>query len=256
MLYLDGGAVFIDATRVEFAGFTSAAYNGNLGGFMGANQKCDLEFPGSYFCQGAEYDLANTSAQPPVNGAWIDVQVDTNGRRSTSACRFDSGNLAWTSSDATSAAVYSQGAVTRGPGTTTNYYCNVVRPLSCCRRRNPVRFRGFTTATYNGNLGGYMGANQKCSAEFPGSYFCQGAEYDLANTAAQPPAIGAWIDVQVDSNGRRSTSACRFESGNLAWTSSDSTSAAVYSQGAVTRGPGTGTNYYCNVVRPLACCSR
>jgi hypothetical protein len=35
----------------------------------------------------------------------------------------------------------------------------------------------FTTATYNGNLGGLSGANAKCQSEFSGSYFCQTEDY-------------------------------------------------------------------------------
>jgi len=43
---------YVDAHsgEVRWAGYTSAAYTGNLGGPKGANQKCDAEYPGSHWC--------------------------------------------------------------------------------------------------------------------------------------------------------------------------------------------------------------
>ena len=39
-------------------------------------------------------------------------------------------------------------------------------------------FAGFTTATFTGNLGGPIGANAKCAAEFAGSHLCTEREFE------------------------------------------------------------------------------
>ena len=64
VLYLDGGAPFVAPGRVQFAGFTSALFNGNLGGITGANAKCSTEFAGSFLCTYDDFSSAETSASP------------------------------------------------------------------------------------------------------------------------------------------------------------------------------------------------
>lgn len=253
--YLDGGLVLLGASGPEFAGFTTATYTGDLGGSFGANQKCNVEFAGSYFCLGSEFDLANSIIAPPASGAWIDNGRDSNGYRSYSACRFDGNNLAWTYSGAAIAASYRSGPIVRPTGPSPSSLCNELKPLACCRSTAAVAFRGFTAMTYDGNLGGAVGANQKCHAQFPGSYFCLGSDFDLSNSGLTPPATGAWIDNGRDSNGYRSYSACRFDGNNLAWTYNGAAIAASYRYGPIVRPTGPSPSSLCNEFKPLACCS-
>lgn len=59
------------ATRVR--GATAATYTGDLGGRVGANVKCQLEFgAAAHFCHASEYLRAASGAAMPLNGAWID----------------------------------------------------------------------------------------------------------------------------------------------------------------------------------------
>jgi hypothetical protein len=129
-------------------------------------------------------------------------------------------------------------------------------------------FAGYTTATYNGNLGGIPGANQKCAAEFPGSHLCSAYEFYLAYpTAAPSSANGAWIWPTTDSGGDpryKGYISSSITSTNNAtcssYTASDNCNwgAIVASSGAIiTRSPGgscgTGVSL-CDVGRQLACC--
>ena len=41
---------------------------------------------------------------------------------------------------------------------------------------------GSTTVSYNGNLGGIIGANQKCQVDFPGSHMCTTSELMRSGT--------------------------------------------------------------------------
>lgn len=253
--YLDGGLVVIGASGPEFAGFTLATYTGDLGGMFGANQKCSAEFPGSYFCLGSEFDLANPVTAPPASGAWIDQGRDSNGYRSSYACRFDGSNVAWTYSGSSISAAYRTGPIVRPTGPVPSTLCSEVKPLACCRSLSSVVFRGFTSTAYDGDLGGAIGANQKCHAQFPGSFFCLGSDYDRSNTTIAPPASGAWIDQGRDSNGYRSSYACRFDGANVAWTYNGASISAAYRTGPIVRPTGPVPTTLCNDLKPLACCS-
>ena len=86
--------------------------------------------------------------------------------------------------------------------------CTASKHLACCRG-STGNFRGFTTATYTGDLGGLPGAAAKCRVDFPNSWLCTVADYDLSNTNARPPtSAGAWIDYNRNANGSRSIGAC------------------------------------------------
>lgn len=50
---------------------------------------------------------------------------------------------------------------------TDNNVCTEVRPLACCDSPFVEVFSGFTTATYDGAMGGRALASFNCDAEFP-----------------------------------------------------------------------------------------
>lgn len=91
----------------------------------------------------------------------------------------------------------------------------------------------FTSATYDGNLGGVDGANTKCQAEYPGSYFCHiGKFMEVGDTSG---AVG-WV--------------YNFSGGTDCW---DWVSGSATPQGAKTP---SGTPSACNNFYPIACCSQ
>jgi hypothetical protein len=126
VLYLDGGVVLLSADAIFFAGYTTP-FAGNLGGSVGANAKCAADFPGSSLCTASDFSRANPTT--PVGGsvgAWVDNNRLSSGERSTASC------AGWT--DGTTNYVGLQllptGITTTG---TTAQYCNIARPLACCR---------------------------------------------------------------------------------------------------------------------------
>ena len=132
VLYLDGGVVVLNANTIAFAGYTPTAFTGNLGGFVGANAKCEAAFAGSSLCTVTDYQLANPTVSIGGVGAWIDYNRFTNGERNSSACAGPTSGQAWIDSSATSA-----GAVVLPTGFYASggpaQLCNVARPLTCCR---------------------------------------------------------------------------------------------------------------------------
>ncbi|MFT3713451.1 MAG: hypothetical protein QM817_37825 [Archangium sp.] len=244
VLYLDGGYVFSgNPTPITFAGYTAATYGGNLGGQVGANAKCAAEFSGSYFCTIGEYDQANTPGAPGGVGAWIDYDRKVSGARDTNSCL--TGNGTWTTNLSGSYG----GNITAVGSFYSSTVCSNVKPLACCRggaRR--VAFRGYTATTYTGDLGGQVGANAKCSAEFAGSSFCTIGEYDLANTGTPPGGVGAWIDYDRKVSGARDTNSCL--TGNGTWTTGNSGSYG----GNITAVGSFYSSTVCSNVKPLACC--
>ena len=124
--------------------------------------------------------------------------------------------------------------------------CNVARPLTCCFAPRTVAFVGYTTASYTGNLGGFVGANAKCATEFPGSWLCTIVDYQKANPITA--TAGAWIDFNRYANGERNIGACAAAS--QSW--GDATASPA---GVVVQPSGSyGTAGLCNVARPLTCC--
>ncbi|MFZ5442906.1 MAG: hypothetical protein ACOZQL_23070 [Myxococcota bacterium] len=240
VLYLDGGVVLANPDAVQFVGFTVATYTGNLGGIVGANQKCRAEFPGSFLCTSSDYYRGEPDVGAPGQGAWIDYERSAAGSRDSSACNATG---AWTNGTSSDWAY----AVT-STGGLASPNCNNLRALSCCRQtRAPRVFRGYTTATYNGNLGGIVGANQKCRAEFPGSYLCTVSDFYLAEPEFGAPGAGAWLDYERTGAGVRDSSACNQ---NGAWTNPTSSDWAY----TVTATGGLASPN-CSLVMSLACCS-
>lgn len=242
VLYLDGGVVLTNPNVITFAGYTVAQYSGDLGGIAGANAKCRVEFPGATFCTASDVHQSEPDTGAPASGAWVDYDRDALGNRATSPC--NNGNGQWSYGTGTS----DTSTYLTTTGATNSSYCNVTRPISCCYRTPRRIFRGFTAASFTGDLGGFVGANAKCRAEFPGSYFCASADYALAETTAVPGAAGAWIDYDRDAAGQRATSPCNNGAGQ--WTYGAGTSdTSTYLQTN-----GTINSSYCNVARPIACC--
>lgn len=268
----DGGTT--DFSRVTFAGLTPHAYAGNLGGRAGAHALCDSAYPGSHFCTDWEVDQAAPPAPIPASGAWVDVgNKDATSRfyRSSSAELYSCQEWTTNLQNATHAGNLVRGTVLTPQGNfdTTwvavgNGGCQNPRPLTCCRGGTSVRFRGFTPATYTGNLGGRAGANALCGAAFAGSHMCTNWEWDQAGAPGPVPAAGAWVDVgdsDVSSRYTRSYSAelytCKqwtnelqggTHAGNLVRGS------YVDTFGAVTSSWVAAGNGGCQNPRAIACC--
>jgi hypothetical protein len=255
VLYLDGGAVVLPSDTVEFLGFTVATYTGNLGGYPGANAKCDAEYAGSYLCTRADYDLSNTLVAPGSAGSWIDYSRNDDGTRNDSACTVG-GAGPWTYGGGATGSTGQSGWVVTSTGDHTSALCNSVKPLACCRGGTwAVRFRGFTAATYTGNLGGYPGANAKCAAEFSNSFLCTRADYDQANGVVAAASSGAWIDYPRNPDGTRNDSACTV-GGAGPWTYGGGATGSTGQSGWMVTSTGDHTSALCNNLKPLACCSK
>ena len=254
VLFLDGGVVLAPGDTLEFAGFTAAIYTGNLGGYPGANTKCSAEFPGSFLCTRPDYDQANTAVGPGGTGAWIDYARSSDGTRAANSCYLGGGGV-WTYSGPAVGSSGQSGSTLLPTGDYTSAICNLQKPLACCRASSRVVFRGFTVATYTGNLGGYPGANGKCSAEYASSFLCTRTDYDQANTAVGPPSSGAWIDYARSSDGTRAANSCYLGGGGV-WTYSGPAVGSSGQSGSMMLPTGDYTSAICNLVKPLACCSK
>ncbi|MDP1914938.1 MAG: hypothetical protein Q8L14_01745 [Myxococcales bacterium] len=232
-LYLDGGLAFPNDTP-SFAGFTSLTYTGAIGGVIGANQKCGAEFPGASFCTIADFDRSNPLVAPGPSGAWIDSDRAASGARSRTSCgNWNVGTNADNGTNLTALGVF-----------TGQVYCNNIKPLACCRAPTNSIFRGFTTAVMTGSLGGAIGANQLCNAEFPGASFCTIADFDRANPVVAPSASGAWIDSDRATSGARSRTSC----GNWSVGTNADNGTNLTALGAFTG------QVSCNNLKPIACC--
>lgn len=247
-LLIDGGVVVTDLIR--FAGYTTATFTGNLGSFQGANAKCRAEFAGSSFCTNEDYSLGEPGALPPTGGAWVDERRASSGIRNIYACAPSGGaTSAWTDG---SAARLGNVVATTG-FVTGNANSNVLRPLSCCYLPARSVFRGYTSATFTGNLGSFQGANAKCRAEFTGSHFCTNEDYSLGEPGALPPAGGAWVDERRATDGIRNIYACAPSGGaTSAWADGSPTRLGNV---VATTGFVSG-NANCDIARPLSCCDR
>jgi hypothetical protein len=248
VLFLDGGVAVVSEVPVQFVGFTVATYSGNLGGLPGAAAKCSAEFPNSHFCTIADYDNANTTGVPPTTaGAWVDSARADDGTRSTGACA--TGSTPWTNA---ASPFQTFGVTLTSTGYAGTTLCSNARHLACCRGGPPSTFRGFTTATYTGNLGGIPGANAKCRVDFSNSWLCSLNEYDLANTQVVPTTTaGAWIDGTRAAGGTRSTGACATSS--TPWTNA---ATPFQTFGITLTATGYAATTLCSSQRHLACCSR
>lgn len=120
--------------------------------------------------------------------------------------------------------------------------------LVCGHFSPPMRFQlvGFTTATYDGNLGGPFGFTQSCQAEFPGSRWCTHDEIEQTTTIP-PDLVGeAWV------GGASEVIACGIsptECGCQGWTT------AAGNGFVVDAGGRTASMRACQENLSLACCA-
>ena len=241
VLYLDGGVVLAsEGDSMVFSGFTVATYSGDLGGFPGANATCRVDFPSSFLCSYGDYNRAEPGIGAPVSGAWVDNERDSFGRRATSPCNNGLGSWTYTGTVDTADVITTTGSATSSA-------CSAVKPLACCQTPLKRVFRGFTSMVFTGDLGGFPGANAKCRAEFPGSFFCSYGDYHRAEPGLGAPASGAWVDNERDSFGRRATSPCNNGLGSWTYTGTVDTADGITTTGSA-------TSSACNVARPIACC--
>jgi hypothetical protein len=254
---LGGGFAEAGNEGYVFVGFTVGTYNGNLGGIQGAHAKCDAEYAGSHLCTDREYEVVGSAAPVPATGAWIDGarNISTSTPSATPRDRdtgYTCGSWKLTSS------AYSASLLPTGEyqATTSSTACATIRPLACCRFPHLAWFRGFTTLTFNGNLGGIQGAHAKCAAQFAGSHFCTDREYEMAGSAAPVPSSGAWIDGARNISSSTPSATPRDRDTGYTCGSWKLTSSA-YSGSLLATGEyqATTASAACGTVRPLACCS-
>ncbi len=123
-------------SAIQFAGFSTATSNGNMGGRAAAHQLCTQEFFGSHLCHAAEYLQSNSTASVPASGAWLDPSVDLVGDRTVGgSSRFgrhlSSACSSWSTSSSSGSATHvrpSGGIVTWSSAS----QCDAVRSLACC----------------------------------------------------------------------------------------------------------------------------
>ena len=241
-----------------FVGFTATLYDGNLGGFIGANQKCAAEYAVSHLCTDREYEWTGAAVSPGATGFWTHEAQYSSSSSPNYYPRDINGGYScnrWRSADGPSN--YSQYHDTQGVETSAAYnVCNVARQLACCRSGHAAWFRGFTAVLYTGNLGGPIGANQKCSAEYPRSHLCTDREFAWAGVGVSPSAAGFWTDEAQYSSSSSPNYYPRDVNGGYScnrWRSADGPS--NYAQYHDAQGIETSAAYnVCNVARHLACC--
>lgn len=240
-----------------FLGFTTASFSGDLGGLQGAHAKCAAQYAQAHLCTWREYELLGSAAPLPAAGAWVDdarypssstPAVSPRDRENSYACNN------WRSStDSSAGFIDSQGIYT---ATYVANACATARPLACCRGPQGAWFRGFTTMSFSGNLGGLQGAHAKCASQYAGAHLCTWREYDLVGSSVPVPAAGAWVDdarypssstPNVTPRDRENSYAC-----NNWRSSSDSSAGFIDPQGIYTA---TYVANACAAARPLACCS-
>ena len=258
-LLLDGGSVPVSASNgFVFAGFTAQTFTGNLGGPVGAHAKCNAELPGAHLCTMREYQWTGSPLAIPATGAWID---DSSTTSNSAPNNFPRDRVMTAFCDSWRSSV--------GPGNWATFLdptgvwapasynqCQTVRPLACCRSPHAGWFRGFTALTFDGNLGGPVGANAKCHAQYAGAHLCTMREYQWAGSSSAIPSGGAWID---DSSTTSSSSPNNFPRDRVMTAFCDSWRTNV--------GPGNWATFLdvsgvwaqasynqCQTARALACC--
>ena len=252
-----------------FAGFTSAAVTGALGGREQMHARCAAEIPNSHLCHAVEYQLATSGAPVPANGAWIDSSAALDGAFTDAVINDEVASPAsgryiardayancasWTTTSASSGLAIQ-------PGGQFLESCAESRVLACCTTVYRERFRGFTSATVQGAAGGRAAMHARCGVEFTGAHLCHVAEYARATPASVPPATGAWLDASGfatpsggDIETRVASSNAGRWAGRSAYDNCESWTAAAGTAAGFTVRPGLVTSMSCAVARPLACC--
>lgn len=120
--------------------------------------------------------------------------------------------------------------------------------------RGEPRYVGVTNATFTGDLGGPIGANAKCSAEFPGTFMCHYCTVFRARLT-QPLPREAWLEWGFSCAGSAPVSEERAAAYNCTqWTESAGTGASVGIQGRLNYLPG-GMLQPCASEFAIACCA-
>jgi hypothetical protein len=246
----DGGSASPSAADAySFAGFTTAMYQGYIGGIVGAHAACNSQFPGAHLCTYREYEWTGSPTAVPVGGAWVDDYTSSNGYNNFPRDRDSSYTCTnWTDNSAS----YGNFVDVTGAYNYLSTACQTSRPLTCCRS-NVAVFRGFTTSAFNGNLGGIVGAHAKCNAQFAGSHLCTYREYQWSGSPSAVPAGGAWVDDYTSSNGYNNFPRDRDSSYTCTnWTDSS----ASYGNFVDVVGAYNYLSTACATPRPLSCCGR
>ena len=246
----DGGIASASAGEAySFAGFTTAVYLGNLGGPVGAHAACNSQFPGAHLCTYREYQWTGSPTGVPAGGAWVDDYWYGSGYNTYPRDRDSSYTCSnWTVSTAS----YGNFVDVTGLYSFLATACQTARPLTCCRSNLAV-FRGFTTAAYDGNLGGPVGAHAKCNAQFPGAHLCTYREYQWTGSPTAVPAGGAWVDDYWYGSGYNTFPRDRDSSYTCSnWT----VNSASYGNFVDVTGLYNYTATACATPRPLSCCGR
>jgi hypothetical protein len=249
----DGGLANPSAgDTYSFAGFTTATLQGNLGGIVGANAACNTEFPGAHLCTYREYQWTGSPTAVPAGGAWVDGTLAANydnafprDRSGANTCTNWTVNSASAGGFLNALGVYSTAATA----------CQTARSLTCCRSSIAV-FRGTTSSSFDGNLGGVVGANAKCNAQFAGSHFCNGREYQWAGSPTAVPAGGAWVDEPAYSVGLNNFPRDRSTSTFFYCCTNWSVNSASYGNFVDATGITSSSPTACATPRPLFCCGR
>jgi hypothetical protein len=262
----------------RFAGFTTAKVPGNHGGREAMHATCAAQYSGSHMCHFAEYVLTNSATTPPATGAWLDPScgdVTDNLGHQTMQCnlwgeaRPDMGRYisvdpnAYNDDSCTTwnSAVSGVSGLTITPAGGVAVACTTVLPIACCSTPFAEVFRGFTTATTQGNVNGRAVMHGLCGAQYPGSHLCHVAEYHRGHPTSVP-AGGAWVDASTLGNygfisnfsavaraGRFTGRETTFNNDNCKQWTSNGTGINAY----VVKPAGT-TTAACTSSLPLACC--
>ena len=113
---------------------------------------------------------------------------------------------------------------------------------------NPI-FVAVTDSLYDGNKGGYIGANSLCNSKFPGSHMCTVQEIrSTINSGNQITTTDDfWISAGIPSTSPPPTNDC------FGWTDPSSSSSAIrWVPDPITGGGAYSTP--CNLVRKIGCC--
>jgi hypothetical protein len=258
-LYLDGGALpAANNDGLTFVGFTSALSDGAMGGPIGANAKCAAEYPGAHLCTYREYTWAGSSLTPGTAGFWLDGSFSSTSsspnyypRDRDSSYTCDN----WRSNNGPTEYMryYDAQGVSSGFGYNI---CNVPRQLACCRSPHRGWFRGYTSVKYDGAMGGPIGANAKCAAEYPGAHLCTYREFTWAGVGTAPGLDGFWLDGSFSSTSSSPNYYPRDRDSSYTcdnWRSNNGPTQYMRYYDAQGVSSGFGYNI-CNVARQLACC--
>jgi hypothetical protein len=133
---------YVDAlgTGPQFLGVTPSSYDGNLGGYVGANAKCQLTYPGSHICSGNELVRSGNSVAIPT--AW--VNPDQVGEYERVGFIFNLASVGGTlisvnagSITCNSWQIPTSQNLHRGPITAPKGFsaatCNTLLPIACCK---------------------------------------------------------------------------------------------------------------------------